>query len=385
MRVWVVLQLSPLSLSLPQEQSMSASQTTTLSLPPPPPPLPAQLHLYPHMHSSLQHNISQHVQLPHTHTPYPPLSQHRTTDTLDQPQLYHLHDPRIPLNIDFDDQDGMQDHLVRAYGDWDNSLYDTTRLLGIQQPDFISPVGQDHLMTIPVVVSSGVAYDLPSTIAPVVHFSNAQHFLVAGALPLMSSNSFKTVGFAAAIPPAFQVSLVNGHTGSLSCCCTAAVSHRTAMSAEMNVDVASTSMLSVPPSCGVGDDTEVYHTAQGTPAPPCSRPETLGGNNDAASSCRDQRAIAQPCKRYTGTAVSCEKAGKAVGLPANVPSSQCLNSPWVVEGGGCGAEGGGLPCQFSATNNMLTCSHSHVSRSVCLLFHGCWCCCCCLITTDVSG
>ena len=94
-------------------------QTLPMTLPQhiPVAPRPADLHLYPHIHGS-----------PGLHG-----MPSRGIRSVLSPQLYDLHSPlrqsKLPVKLDFDNPDSIQDHLYHAYGDWDNT-FDPRNLIG---------------------------------------------------------------------------------------------------------------------------------------------------------------------------------------------------------------------------------------------------------------
>ncbi|XP_046371497.2 protein FAM193A-like isoform X3 [Haliotis rufescens] len=95
-------------------------QTVSTSLPQHVPitPRPADLHIYPHIHGS-----------PGLHS-----LQARNMRSILPPQLYDLHGPlrqaKLPVKLDFDNPENIQDHLYHAYGDWDNTPYDPRVVIG---------------------------------------------------------------------------------------------------------------------------------------------------------------------------------------------------------------------------------------------------------------
>ncbi|XP_045190790.2 protein FAM193A-like isoform X3 [Mercenaria mercenaria] len=244
-----------------QQQGKAISTTLPQHIPPIV-PRPGELHLYPHIHGSTGlHTLGRgggHVR------------------PILQPNLYDLHLPnqrhksiiqqtKVPIKLDFDSPEGINDHIYHAYGDWDNTTYDPRLLLGsgkfdselLPPPPFSSPY-TSTLLTEPL--------NLPGM------------FSTSSSLPTSATSS------------AFVSTFAN-HTSS-------AAATQAATKITDNLSVLTTKE-------SLGEQLANKHNQcsnQTTPAPnhnpPCSRPATLGGNNAPKV---PEKGHSQHCKKHNNT------------------------------------------------------------------------------------
>lgn len=292
-------------------------QTVSTALPAclPLPPRPAQLHLYPHIHGTLPPpaHSHPHLHMTHSHTPHAAHShpQH-TARSLLQPQLYDLHgvrSQRLPLKLDFEDPDGIQDHLYHAYGDWDNT-YNPPLLLPSAHR-FSSGLSSD-LLPPPPSAETPFSMETPSSVVAASHAMLAASSSMAAA---STASAFKAVaGFSTGIPPAFQPP-VDPPPQDLS-----TASSQPAISSDPSAKVSTTpaSLSSLPISFApaVSQPSLLPHS------PPCTRPPPVGGNAPTQPTGKEQRTYAQPCKKYSLTppASGLQMTGK-LGVPPPPPPS----------------------------------------------------------------
>lgn len=241
-----------------RQQGKAVSTTLPQHIPTIVPP-PGELHLYPHIHGSTG-----------LHT----LGRGHVRPIL-QPNLYDLHLPnqhhksiiqqtKVPIQLDFETPEDLNDHFYHSYGDWDNSTYDPRLHLGsgkfeselLPPPPFSSPYTASLLtepLNLPGMLSS------PSS-APVASAPSSSAF----------------------------VSTFANHTSS---------------SATMQSPTKITDNLSVLTTKEtLGEQLANKHNQcsnQPTPPPnhnpPCSRPATLGGNNAPKIL---EKGHSQHCKKH---------------------------------------------------------------------------------------
>ncbi|XP_021378384.1 protein FAM193A-like isoform X2 [Mizuhopecten yessoensis] len=212
-------------------------KTVSTSLPtqmPSVPTRPGEFHLYPHIHGS--------TGLPHG------LSSRSHIRPVLQPQLYDLHlpmrqpkpiiQPKVPLKLDFDSPDGIHEHIYHAYGEWDNT-YDTRGLLPkyelgseLLPPPPLTSNFTTNFLTEPYTMATLMGVDTVSTSTP-------------------STSAFKMSMSNSHVPAPAQVFLDS--TGAK-------------MQMSTSKDYNSTPILPTMTSKAM--------------SPPCTRPATLGGNNN---------------------------------------------------------------------------------------------------------
>lgn len=242
-----------------------AVSTTLPQHVPPIVPRPGELHLYPHIHGSTG------------------LGRGHVKPIL-QPNLYDLHLPsqrhksiiqqaKVPIKLDFDTSQGINDHIYHAYGDWDNTTYDPRLLLGtgkfeselLPPPPFTSPY-TSSLLTEPLSLQ-GI---------------------------FNTSSSF---GSSATSSP--SLSTFANHTSSNA-------SAQSATKITDNLSVLTTKetlgeqLASKHNQCSNLNMLQTNHTP-----PPCSRPATLGGNNSPKV---PEKGHNQHCKKHNTQANA--KTGK---------------------------------------------------------------------------
>ena len=282
-------------------QTVSAALPTSLPLP----PRPAQLHLYPHIHGTLPPAAHPHLHLPHSHATHPMHNHmpHTLERSLLQPQLYNLHGPRMPFKLDFDDPDAIQDHLLNAYGDWDNSSYDSSRMLGPSPHRFSSPLSPELLPPPPLTADAPFSLEALSPSVSASHSVAASHAMLgSSSMVTTTSSAFKAVaaaGFATVIPPAFQVPADPVQDQVPSTTATSQPQHANSVP-ELNLNLRSTPLSSLPINFSAGTPSSLSSLPHPHNPPPCTRPVTLGGNaGTLPSPAKEKRTYAQPCKKYT--------------------------------------------------------------------------------------
>ena len=210
-------------------------------------PRPGELHLYPHIHGSTGlHNLGRgHVR------------------PILQPNLYDLHLPnttrhksiiqqtKVPIKLDFDTPEGINDHIIHAYGDWDNTMHDPHLFLRsgkfeselLPSPPFSSPY-TSTLLTEPL--------SLPGMLNTV-------------SAPIVTAATTSTGSF---------VSTFANHSLSASTQATTKISDYIAglTSKEALAGDAAGVLHKHSNQCSNSANPGQNHT------PPCSRPATLGGN-----------------------------------------------------------------------------------------------------------
>ncbi|XP_033757581.1 protein FAM193A-like [Pecten maximus] len=195
---------------------------------------PGEFHLYPHIHGS--------TGLPHG------LSSRSHIRPVLQPQLYDLHlpmrqpkpiiQPKVPLKLDFDSPDGIHEHIYHAYGEWDNT-YDTRGLLP--------------------------KYELGSELLPPPPLtSNFTTSFLSEPYTMATLMGVDTVSTSTSSTSAFKTSMSNSHIPAPAQVFLDSTSAKIQMSTSK--DFNSTPMLPTMTSK--------------TMSPPCTRPATLGGNNN---------------------------------------------------------------------------------------------------------
>lgn len=358
-----------------QGQTVSTALPTSLPLP----PRPAQLHLYPHIHGTLPPATltHQHVHVPHTHTAHITHAAHIThtahaaARSLLQPQLYDLHgslrSARLPLKLDFEDPEGIQNHLYHAYGDWDNTF--DPRILVPGTHRYPTGLGSD-------LVPSPLTSDMPFSMESL---SSGSHGMVMSnvSTSLASSSAFKAVaaGFATSFQTAYhlppepasveEVSSANSHQASNSPdMCTKTTSLTSSFPDTCTKAVSLTSSLPVSFASAPPSSVSVPHN------PPFTRPVTLGGNVGTQPAGKEQRTYAQPCKKHTLVPISSvhSTSGK-VGVPPLLSSSLHGNVNVPVFSNGIQGQNkvpgvnAKVPRSGMVSNpNSHTCNHSqHVS------------------------
>lgn len=212
-------------------------KTVSTSLPtqmPSVPTRPGEFHLYPHIHGS--------TGLPHG------LSSRSHIRPVLQPQLYDLHlpmrqpkpiiQPKVPLKLDFDSPDGIHEHIYHAYGEWDNT-YDTRGLL----PKY--ELGSDLLPPPPLTTNFATSFlSEPYTMATLM--------------------GVDTVSTSTSSTSAFKTSMSNSH-----------------VPAPAQVFLDSTSAkIQMSTSKDYNSSPILPTMTSKTMSPPCTRPATLGGNNN---------------------------------------------------------------------------------------------------------
>lgn len=214
-------------------------KTVSTSLPqqaPPVTPRPGELHLYPHIHG---------------------LANRGHVKPLLQPQLYDLHMPmrqpkpiiqtKVPVKLDFDTPEGIHEHIYHAYGDWDNT-YDP-RILLQQPPKYGGGLSTD-LLPPPPLTSNYTTNFLP--------------------------DPFPVASQSASVMTSASRTLANNHT----------FSGVDAIGPSHNINT-SESLVKT---------TKCQNSGGGKVAPPpCSRPATLGGNNNQRL---QEKTHAMHCKKH---------------------------------------------------------------------------------------
>ncbi|XP_070210896.1 protein FAM193A-like isoform X3 [Littorina saxatilis] len=298
-------------------QTVSTALPTSLPLP----PRPAQLHLYPHIHGTLPPAAHPHMHLPHSHPMHTHLP-HSLEHSLLQPQLYNLHGPRMPFKLDFDDPDAIQDHLLNAYGDWDNSSYDSSRMLGPSPHRFSSSLSPELLPPPPMTADNPFSLEAlsPSVVSGSHAAAAASHAMLGtSSMASTTSSAFKAVaaaGFATGIPPAFQVPQDPMVTETNLATSTSQPLHTPSSGPELNLNLNLRSPLPINFSAGTPSSLSL-------PLPPCTRPVTLGGNvgGPLPSPGKEKRTYAQPCKKYTTSSQISGLGSKVDGIPPPPPLS----------------------------------------------------------------
>lgn len=241
-----------------QQQGKAISTTLPQHIPPIV-PRPGELHLYPHIHGSTGlHSLGRgHVR------------------PILQPNLYDLHLPnqrhksiiqqnKVPIKLDFDSPEGINDHIYHAYGDWDNTTYDPRLLLStgkydselLPPPPFSSPY-TSTLLTEPL--------NLPGM------------FSTSSSLPTSTS----------ATSSAF-VSTIANHTSS-------AAATQAATKITDNLSVLTTKELLGEQLANRHNQCSNQTSQPPNHNPPCSRPATLGGNNAPKVL---EKGHSQHCKKH---------------------------------------------------------------------------------------
>ncbi|XP_060085578.1 protein FAM193A-like [Ylistrum balloti] len=209
-------------------------KTVSTSLPtqmPSVPTRPGEFHLYPHIHGS--------TGLPHG------LSNRSHIRPVLQPQLYDLHlpmrqpkpiiQPKVPLKLDFDSPDGIHEHIYHAYGEWDNT-YDTRGLLP--------------------------KYELGSELLPPPPLtSNFTTSFLSEPYTMATLMGVDTVSTSTPSTSAFKTSMSNSHAPA---------------PAQVFLD----SKIQMSTSKDFNSSPVVPTMTSKTMSPPCTRPATLGGNNN---------------------------------------------------------------------------------------------------------
>ncbi|KAL8592145.1 hypothetical protein ACOMHN_033516 [Nucella lapillus] len=283
-------------------QTVSTALPTSLPLP----TRPSGLHLYPHIHGTLPAASHSHLHIAHNHATHPMVnhSSHSQEHPLLQPQLYNLHSARLPFKLDLEDADSIHDHLLSAYGDWDNSPYDSSRILGPSPHRFSAPLSQDLLPPAPMTADASFSLEgLSPSMASTPHAVAASHIMLGtSSLATTTTSAFKavaTAGFATGIPPAFQIPtepFVPEMTPS------SAQPQHMASVPELNLNLRSAPLSSLPISFAPAAASSASSLPLPLPLnpPPISRPVTIGGNvGTAPAPGKEQRTYAQPCKKYT--------------------------------------------------------------------------------------
>lgn len=237
-----------------QQQGKAVSTSLPQHIPPIV-PRPGELHLYPHIHGSTG------------------LGRGHVRPIL-QPNLYDLHLPnqrhksiiqqtKVPIKLDFDTPEGINDHIYHAYGDWDNTSYDPRLLLGtgkfdselLPPPPFTSPY-TSSLLTEPLNLQ-GI-------------------FNTSSSLPSSATSSPSLSTFA-------------NHTSS-------SVSTQSATKITDNLSVLTVKETFPEPVTSKHSQCSNQNVLQPNHNPPsCSRPATLGGNNVPKAS---EKGHSQHCKKH---------------------------------------------------------------------------------------
>ncbi|XP_041368374.1 protein FAM193A-like [Gigantopelta aegis] len=205
-------------------------------------PRPADLHLYPHIHGS-----------PGLHG-MPP----RGIQSVLSPQLYDLHSPlrqsKLPVKLDFDNPDSIQDHLYHAYGDWDNT-FDPRNLIGSHHHYSSSTMGSDLLPPPPPPLTNTMPY-------------------LADPLSCLSSQTVTCTTTTSAFKNNVGNHLVNSipKSGDVS-------------SASSQDQVHGDVCANLPKCSSPSQPTANLPRPHG---PPCTRPVTLGGNTSSLSTGSDK-------------------------------------------------------------------------------------------------
>lgn len=240
-----------------QQQGKAVSTTLPQHIPPIM-PRPGELHLYPHIHGSTGlHSLGQgHVR------------------PILQPNLYDLHLPnqhhksiiqqtKVPIKLDFDSPEGINDHIYHAYGDWDNTTYDPRLLLGtgkfeselLPPPPFSSPYTSTLLsepLNLPGVFNASSS--LPSSATSSAFVSTFANHTSTGSSMQMATKITDNLSVLTAPETPLAEQLVNKHN-------------------------------------------QCSNQASPTHNPPCSRPATLGGNTSNAPKI-PEKGHSQHCKKH---------------------------------------------------------------------------------------
>ena len=284
----------------------------------------------------------------------------------------------------------LQDHLIRAYDDWENTpppTLDPSRLHAPHHFPSASTLSPELLP--PPPLSADNPFPLESLAAC--------HSLLG---PVPAPSAFKTVatGFTSSIPPAFQVPGLGQTQASLSPQAQAVLSPmslhpQTSLSpiAQASLSPNSTSLSTasllpasthgrldnMPPavptplaSLPINFSTaavapasmSLAHNIPPPPPPPCSRPVPVGGNAAAMPVGKEQRTYAQPCKKYSSQA----RQGKAMtSQPAPPPISghpaQVVQGHNPAQHPGGGKMMGKTQLRQPVPDPPHSCAHNHVS------------------------
>lgn len=224
-------------------QQQGKAISTSLPQPLPTIPRPGELHLYPHIHGSLGRG---HIR------------------PILQPSLYDLHLPssqrhksivqqgKMPIKLEFDTPDAINDHIYNAYGDWDNSRYDPHLLLNnkfdsdlLPPPPFTGPYSSSLL-------SESLSVSVPGV------FSTAS-------APSSVPSSTTAASFASSLASSHAKLAADGSS-------TSATKITDNLSVLTTKETMGEQMLKLN-RCSNQAGPARSHT------PPCTRPATLGGNN----------------------------------------------------------------------------------------------------------
>ncbi|XP_076436859.1 uncharacterized protein LOC143276252 isoform X2 [Babylonia areolata] len=350
-------------------QTVSTALPTSLPIP----ARPSGLHLYPHIHGTLPVTHSQLHIAPH-HAAHPMVNHapHTQDRSLLQPQLYNLHSARLPFKLDIEDPDSIHDHLLSAYGDWDNSSYDSSRILGPPPHRFSTTLSQDLLPPPPMTADAPFSLEaLSSSMATPSHAVAASHIMLgSSSMATTTSSAFKavaTAGFATGIPPAFQIpteQFVQDTTTPTSTSSSAQPQHTSSVP-ELNLNLRSTALSSLPLSFSPASPSSVSSLPLPLNPPPSTRPVTLGGNvGTSPAPGKEQRTYAQPCKKYTSSSPQNSgfgSVGKAGVSPPPPPPSSHNHLNVSLPGGVQATSGKSAPKPRQAPASSQpshSCSHS---------------------------
>uniref|UniRef100_A0A0B7A9E4 FAM193 C-terminal domain-containing protein n=1 Tax=Arion vulgaris TaxID=1028688 RepID=A0A0B7A9E4_9EUPU len=307
---------------------------------------PAELHLYPHIHGLLQQQ-QQHYMLDVPSPLIPPI--------------------KLPVKLDFDDHNGMQEHLSYAYSDWDNTIQPRPGSMAAQHHhqhhQRLSALNSD--LPLPPLVTSvpPFTFDLASHLAThTTHTSTtnttsafkslAGKPLTSSILPTLNNVSHMT-SEGSSVDPSRPLDFTS-HSKIPQSCLSLAKSVPSSSFSPLSFSCPSSTSAPSSSIPGVSMTSVMSKSGGSCHGPPCSRPTPVGGN---ASSSKWERN--QHCRKFSGN--------KPV---AGVQSQHSQHNIGVLPLTG-GLQGPSLPTSpavlknlnFTPKRNTQTCSHPLTTRS----------------------